>query len=265
SQRGTFPGTDDIQRACEDRILPRPERDGDIDRDVRLDTDAVASVTVTCEPFRDRETECAALAGELLPLLDGPLAERPLPDERSPAGVVQRSRYGLTGGRTATVDEDHAPDRGIRRRPVGDRVGLDVGAVRVLLEEDRARADELARDGAGGGDIATRIAAEVDDEHPAARIDVPLHRGGEVRCGPIREAFETHIADAAVHQLARLDLLLLDDVAHDLELEGARRSALDRELDRRVLPPAPPLASARAPQSAQRHAIGHEHEAPRGT
>jgi len=57
--------------------------------------------------------------------------------------------------------------------------------------------------------------------------------------------------------------LRLDDVAHDLELEGARRPALDRQLDRRVLRPAHPLASAVDGQAIEGDAVGGQHEVAR--
>ena len=53
--------------------------------------------------------------------------------------------------------------------PPGQGDGLDETAIRVLLPEDRAIREELARDVAGGRDIAARVAAQVDDERPLAR------------------------------------------------------------------------------------------------
>ena len=59
---------------------------------------------------RDGQAERAALAGQLLPLLDGALAERGLAHERGPSGVLQGSGDDLAGGGAPAVDETDDPE-----------------------------------------------------------------------------------------------------------------------------------------------------------
>ena len=79
---------EDLQGPIEDRVGARRDgRSGIVDGDVGLDADVVDPALVRRQPPRDRQAERAALAGQLLPLLDRALAERGLRRRASPGRV----------------------------------------------------------------------------------------------------------------------------------------------------------------------------------
>src|SRR4029077_9279312 len=77
----------------------------DRNRHVRLQARLVDPAPCRRPPPGDRQSERAAFAGQLLPLLDGALPERLLADEERPARVLQRPRDDLTGRCALAVDE----------------------------------------------------------------------------------------------------------------------------------------------------------------
>ena len=99
--------------------------------------------------LRDGQLERAALAGELLPLLDGALAERLLADERRPSGVLERAATISLADALPPSMRQTTVRLGSVATPSGEGVGRDLDALGVLLPEDRPRRDELARDRRG--------------------------------------------------------------------------------------------------------------------
>ena len=106
--------------------------------DVRGQPDLVDPALVGRQPAGDRQLERAALAGQLLPLLDGALAERLLADERRPLRVLERAGDDLARRRAAAVDEARRPSIvRVGRDAAAERRGRDLVALRVLLPEQR--------------------------------------------------------------------------------------------------------------------------------
>ncbi len=85
-----------LQGALQDRVVPGRDIVGDRHDDIGFDPHVVDPAAIRGQPLRDRQAERPALTRELLPLLDGPLAEGRRPDERRPgpcpAGRPRRSR-----------------------------------------------------------------------------------------------------------------------------------------------------------------------------
>ncbi len=169
-------GAEHLERLVEVRVGAGRERVREGHDDVRRQPDGVDPALVGRQPARDGQLERAAFAAELLPLLDGALAERLLADERGPLRVLQRARDDLARRRAAAVDEDDELDLRVGGDAVAERFGRDLPALRVLLPEEDARADELAGDLARRRDVAAGVAAQVEDQLRPAGREVGLQR-----------------------------------------------------------------------------------------
>ena len=217
---GRFLAREDVQPAFEvERRPERRPREGD--GDVRFDARVVDRTPVRGEPARDREAERAAFAGQLLPLLDGPLAECRLADERGATGVLQRAGDDLARGGAPPIDQAHDADRRVHD-PAGHGLGRSLVAQGVLLEEDGPRADELAGDIACGRDVPASVSSEVEDELVAPGLDVYREGVRQLVGRAVGEAVEPHIADRIASVGPGDDLLLFDDVArHSSSAKGS--------------------------------------------
>ena len=178
---------EDLERLVERQILVGRRALRDRHDDIRGQADVVDPALVRCQPAGDGQLERAAVA-ELLPLLDGALAERLLADERRPLRVLERAGDDLAGRRAAGIDQ--ADDGQIVARGDAARVGRRrrLLPVRVLLPEDDAVGDEVAGDRPGGGDEAARIAAQVQDQLGPAGVDVRLEGLADLARRPRRRS-----------------------------------------------------------------------------
>ena len=101
------------------------------------------------QPLGDGQPEAARFARQQVPLLDGALAVGRLAHQRGAAGVLERAREDLAGGRRPAVDQDRDRDARIDGDAVRLRGYRHLAPVGVLLPVDGAGVDELAGDGAG--------------------------------------------------------------------------------------------------------------------
>ena len=136
----------------------------------------------------------------------------PLPNDCWPtsvarSAVLERPGDDLAGRCAAAVDEDDDLEVGGGRDAIAERVGRDLVALRVLLPEDRPRRDELAGDLARGGDVAARVAAQVEDELRPAGGEMLLERLDDLVRRDIREARQPDVADRPAGQRLAVDLL----------------------------------------------------------
>ena len=151
----------------------------------------------------DGQAERAALTGQLLPLLDGPLAERRLADEGGAAGVLQGAGdISLADALPPSTSAMTSSEGSVAAPPGRASVGVTVPSASCSEKTD-AGADELAGDVARGGDVAARIAAQIEHDPGHAGGDVGAQRGLQ-RVGPaIRETIEPDVPDGAIDQVWR--------------------------------------------------------------
>ena len=190
--------------------------------------DVVDPALVRGQPLGDRQLERAALAGQLLPLLDRALAERLSGRRASPA------RVSWSAPATISLADALPPSmrqttwmRRVRGDAAGERVGRESGRPRRPAPRRSAPdADELAGDRRGPrsrsrpGCRAGRGSACV---RPASTCAVSASRSSVApRVG---EAGQPDVADRARRRASWLiDLLLLDDVAGDRDDRTGRPS-----------------------------------------
>ena len=134
--------------------------------DVRGDALVVDPRLVRGEPAGDRQPERAALAGQLLPLLDRALAETGLADQRRAVVVLERTGHDLAGRRAALVDQHDELDRRISGDPAGHGIGLEpVEAPFINAGSDDvfAAGDTITLEpGLYGGDLRAGVRLEQD-------------------------------------------------------------------------------------------------------
>src|SRR3954452_19658492 len=157
-------GPEDLERLGEVRVGARRKRIGQGHHHIRREADRVDPALRRGQPASDGQLEGATLPAELLPLLDGALPEGLLTDERRALRVLERSGDDLARRRAAVIDHDDDLDLRVGGDPIAERFGRDLGALRILLPEEHAGADELARDLPRRRDVAAGVAAEVEDD-----------------------------------------------------------------------------------------------------
>src|SRR5687768_17576595 len=251
-----------LQSSVQDRIAVGIGLRGPLDRDLRLKPDVVDPAPARGQPTGDRQAERAALARQLLPLLDGPLAERRLAHEGRPPGVLQGPGDDLAGGRTAPVDQAHDPDVGARGHTARLGIGGDLPAGRILFPEDGPGRDELAGHRTRRRHVPAGIAAEVEDEPGPVGFQVAAQGGRQFQGAAIGEAVEPDVADGPLGVGAGHDFLRQDHVAGDLERERLPVRALDAERDGAAPRSADQLAGAVHAEPIERHAVRRQDDVP---